>query len=159
MLSFRTKSEWILALYKDGLSTKEIAEIVGCLPSYVRVVARQRKGTSASEIDRRYLTSSLGRSTRQKIDAKCRPYKLAYARVAEQTGNKDAANAAARAAVRAALRAGKSKPDADRCGKSVRSNVLIRTCDQEAARIAGRAALAASRQFNLQPTEAIHEHA
>ena len=37
-----TKSDRIKALYAQGKSTREIADIVGCHDSYVRVCARQR---------------------------------------------------------------------------------------------------------------------
>ncbi len=46
-----TKAQRILELYSSGMSDKEIADKVGCHPSYVRVVARQRKGRSMSEHD------------------------------------------------------------------------------------------------------------
>lgn len=62
-----TKAARILDLYAKGLSTREIGEVVGCRPEYVRVVARQRMGTSASEIDKRYLSSSLGRLVRSEF--------------------------------------------------------------------------------------------
>jgi len=55
-----TKSEQIMQLYVQGLSTREIAEKVGCHPSYVRIVARQRKGSGVSENDRRYRLSERG---------------------------------------------------------------------------------------------------
>ena len=61
-----TKKQQILNLYDGKRSTSQIASIVGCLPEYVRVVARQRKGKAQSEIDRRYLQSSLGQTTRRK---------------------------------------------------------------------------------------------
>jgi hypothetical protein len=64
-----TKAEQILALYDGSRSTREIADIVGCDPAYVRVAARQRKGGSRSEIDKRYVASPLGKETKRKIDA------------------------------------------------------------------------------------------
>lgn len=60
-----TKAAQILELYAQGLPTTAIAEIVGTSDSYVRVVARQRRGT-VSENDRRYQQSELGRLTRQR---------------------------------------------------------------------------------------------
>lgn len=46
-----TKSARIRALYAEGKSTREIADIVGCGTSYVRVCARQRiNGLSESDI-------------------------------------------------------------------------------------------------------------
>ena len=65
-----TKSEKILELYAQGLSTRAIAEIVGTSDSYVRVVARQRKGSKQSENDRRYCTSERGRRKRAASNAK-----------------------------------------------------------------------------------------
>lgn len=45
-----TKSDRIRALYDGTRTTREIADIVGCLPSYVRVVCRQRvNGRSPSD--------------------------------------------------------------------------------------------------------------
>lgn len=58
-----TKAAKILALYAQGKSTRDNAAAVGCDPAYVRVVARQRKGTGRSDIDMRYLTSPLGQDT------------------------------------------------------------------------------------------------
>ncbi len=49
-----TKAQRILELHGAGMSDKEIAAKVGCHPSYVRVVARQRKGRSMSEYDIRW---------------------------------------------------------------------------------------------------------
>lgn len=49
-----TKADRIRALYAAGKSTREIADIIGCKTSYVRVVARQRRG-GLSEHDIKYL--------------------------------------------------------------------------------------------------------
>ena len=57
-----TKAQRILELYDGKRSTKEIAAIVGCRPEYVRVAARQRKGSGESEHDRRYRQSPQGRA-------------------------------------------------------------------------------------------------
>jgi len=50
-----TKADEIRAIVAEhsSLTTTEIADIVGCLPEYVRVCARQRV-EGASDIDRRY---------------------------------------------------------------------------------------------------------
>jgi len=74
-----TKSAWIMALYDGTRSIKEIAEIVGCSDSYVRTVARQRKGTGQSEADIRYRSSSLylGGRTRRRSIAGYRAYRAA----------------------------------------------------------------------------------
>lgn len=63
-----TKAENIMRLYAKGLSTTEIAEIVGCLPEYVRVVARQRKGWGLSENDRRYRDSPRGQEMMKRVN-------------------------------------------------------------------------------------------
>lgn len=64
-----TKAQRILELMASmpderGLPQK-IAAIVGTTDSYVRTVARQRKGKYASEAEIRYLDSPLGRATRR----------------------------------------------------------------------------------------------
>ena len=61
-----TKSAQIMKLYDGRRSTREIAEIVGCLPEYVRIVARQRKGKGQSEIDARYDASKKGTERRKR---------------------------------------------------------------------------------------------
>ena len=74
-----TKAHQILVLYAayedlhpswalPGLIAKE----VGTTPSYVRTVARQRRGTSESEADFRYRTSPLGRATNRRC---CREWR------------------------------------------------------------------------------------
>ena len=50
----KSKVERIRRLWDGKRTTKEIATIVGCMPEYVRVVARQRKFHGVSDIDRRY---------------------------------------------------------------------------------------------------------
>lgn len=60
-----SKTQRILGLYDGVRTTKEIAEAVGCLPEYVRVVARQRMGQAESDIDRRYRYSPLGRASKR----------------------------------------------------------------------------------------------
>ncbi len=64
-----TKKEQIMALHKQGKTTRQIAEAVyGLKPdcmaktidkymAYVRVVTRQRKGSGRSEHDRKYMES------------------------------------------------------------------------------------------------------
>lgn len=56
-----TKAARIMALYKKGMSTTQIAAKVGCRPEYVRVVARQRKGKGQSSIDCKWRHSEKGR--------------------------------------------------------------------------------------------------
>lgn len=69
-----TKSQRILELYGQALGTmpkskipKAVAAQVGTTHGYVRTVARQRLGGSASEAEYRYLASPLGRKTRREI--------------------------------------------------------------------------------------------
>ena len=69
-----TKAQRILELYAKGdksdpTLTRRIAEQVGCRIEYVRVVALQRRGRGVSEIESRYLSSSLGRATVKKYHA------------------------------------------------------------------------------------------
>jgi hypothetical protein len=54
-----TKSDQIRALYRrgEGLSIREIAEIVGSNPAYVRVVARQRKGCGMPAAGRAWIAN------------------------------------------------------------------------------------------------------
>lgn len=71
-----TKAQQIMKLYHGptSLTTRQIADRVGCLPAYVRVVARQRKGGGSSPIDCRYF------SRRYHEDAEFRERKKAIAR-------------------------------------------------------------------------------
>ena len=56
-----TKADRIRELEKMGCTTREIADVVGCLPSYVRVVTRQRNGTGGySKHDINYLMARYG---------------------------------------------------------------------------------------------------
>jgi hypothetical protein len=65
-----TKAERIRKLHKTGkyATTAEIADAVGCLPEYVRVVVRQRKD-GISEADRRYQASPLGKAARERHES------------------------------------------------------------------------------------------
>ena len=49
-----TKAARIRALYAEGKTCKEIAAIVGCLPAYARVYARQRQPGAGSHADRKW---------------------------------------------------------------------------------------------------------
>lgn len=60
-----TKAARILELYAKGLTTREIADRVGCKPEYVRVVARQRKD-GPSRADKRYAASPKGEVRRER---------------------------------------------------------------------------------------------
>ena len=62
-----TKSEQILALYDGVRSCQEIAAMVGTTDSYVRTVARQRRGRSICEAEIRWKKSPLGKATIRRI--------------------------------------------------------------------------------------------
>ena len=85
-----TIKDKILSLYDGKRSTTEIAESVGTSVEYVRVVARQRKGGSYSDIDRRYRASRLGKLA----EYRKRPAHAAYLRALRATGNYAAARLA-----------------------------------------------------------------
>jgi hypothetical protein len=70
-----TKAALILKLYDGGLNPQEIAAEIGCSDSYVRVVARQRKGKGRSDNDWRYYKSPLGKATRREQSARYRARK------------------------------------------------------------------------------------
>lgn len=89
-----TKAAEIMLLYAKGLSTKQIGELVGCRPEYVRVVARQRKGRGVSESDKRYLASPRGKEYIKREFEKRRPGRNAYMRVLYATGSHEAARRA-----------------------------------------------------------------
>ena len=96
-----TKKDRILKL-NDGVRTlEEIAALVGCLPSYCRVVIRQRKGKSVSDIDLRYRASQKGMKYRAVENAAAK----VYARIISATADKTVANAAAKRAYRKTRRA------------------------------------------------------
>ncbi len=54
----KSKAQRIRELYAKGMSTREIADRVGCRSEYVRVVARQRGENGMSEADKRYLQNN-----------------------------------------------------------------------------------------------------
>lgn len=82
-----TKAKMIMGLAVKGLGTREIADSVGCLPEYVRVVVNQRKGRGSSEVDRRYERSALGRATRRESKQKRGAKKNAYYRALRAGGD------------------------------------------------------------------------
>lgn len=131
-----TKAAQIMDLYSAGLKTGEIARIVGCLPSYVRVVARQRQGYGVSYIDIRYKTSPLGQATIKKRE----PRRLAYERVLRKTSDRDKAIAAARAAQARAKAHGASDREARNVGERARWLVIKQTGNRRLARKAYREA-------------------
>jgi transposase-like protein len=99
-----TKAERIMKLYEQGgLTVQEIAQRIGCLDSYVRVVARQRKGTGMSAADKRY---------RAKVNA---------------NGDHALAIRNARKAYRAARRMGQGKRGADIARVTAYARTMRRT--------------------------------
>lgn len=117
-----TKAQRILELYDGVRTTNEIAEIVGCLPAYVRVVARQRKSSGVSESDRRYLTSPLGRTTIRQRQKRV-----------WSSGDRAAARNAANDAYRKARELGASSHEAKRkCGPAYAS--VMRSTGSRASR-------------------------
>ena len=55
-----SKAQRIRALYAQGKTCNEIAEIVGCRPEYVRVCAQQRVAGANSNADNAYRTRVYG---------------------------------------------------------------------------------------------------
>jgi transposase len=96
-----TKSAQIMELYAQGLSTREIADKVGCLDSYVRVVARQRKGGSYSESDRKYVSNYIATGDK---DLANKVRRSAYAKARDSGASIDAAKNVAGCAYRKVLR-------------------------------------------------------
>ena len=147
-----SKAKQIMALYDGKRTTREIAEIVGCGDSYVRTVARQRKGLGVSENDRRYRATELGRASRRRADVaklakRGRQYETAntaYFQVIMATANREAASCAGRKAYDAARLQGKSTSEAHRIRKQVYHRVLMDTADKQAARRAWRQAYRAA---------------
>jgi hypothetical protein len=90
-----TKSAKIMRLYAHGIFTdQEIADAVGCSKVYVRVVARQRKGGSESEYDRRYRASQRGKAVDERQRARHKEKRKAYQRELYRTKDHAAARAA-----------------------------------------------------------------
>ena len=102
-----TKSEQIMSLYDGQRTTSEIAAIVGCRPSYVRVVARQRQGKGLSDIDRKYRQSPNGSKKHAASQERSLPYRRAYMKayqeVMRRIGDAGKAREAGRAAFRKAM--------------------------------------------------------
>lgn len=141
-----TKSQKILRLSARGdFTDREIAEAVGTSQSYVRTVARQRRGHK-SEADRRYLESDLGRLQKKRRDMKAAPAKVARFAAVRAGGDKKAANAAARNAYAAVRNAGGSVEDAVRAKSRAWSRVMYHTGDKDAGNTAYRAALKTLRE-------------
>jgi hypothetical protein len=149
-----TKADRIRALYAEGLSTSEIAEEVECLPEYVRVVARQRKNSGTSEIDRRYLRSTLGQATvRKRWESGGKAAHKAYYATVYASGDLAAANEAAQAARKEARANGAHPLDVNRAACAARSRVLLATGCKASARRAARKARLQMRTFHVNKEE------
>lgn len=97
-----TKSEQIMSLYDGTRTTTEIAAIVGCNTSYVRVVARQRKGRGVSDIDRKHRASDSGRERWKRKAHLCSAYGHAYVSEFRRSGDREMARSSGRDAYRKA---------------------------------------------------------
>jgi transposase len=149
-----TKADRIRALYAEGLSTSEIAEIVGCGTPYVRVCARQRKNGGYSEIDRRYAASDLGRLTRRRREERWEmEARKAYYAALESTADLELANAAAREARRAAIERGASDYEVHLISRRVRSRIRSHTGCKAKAREAAQKVRLQMRTFHVNKEE------
>lgn len=142
----KSKASQIRELYDGVRSTAEIAEIVGCLPEYVRIVARQRKSGGVSDIDRRYKTSEKGAKVEAQLKVGRRARQRARNRILSQTADNAAVREIARLAYKKARLDGQSYGDAQRASKLARSLATFRLGDQAAARLAGSEAYKAVRE-------------
>ena len=77
-----SKAQRIRALYAQGKTCREIADIVGCRPEYARVCAQQRVGGADSNADTAYAIRSWGsiKAYNDAKNAKTRDYRSAYYR-------------------------------------------------------------------------------
>lgn len=139
MPDHRTKSEQILALHDGKRTPREIADIVGCRPEYVRVVARQRRGSGMSDIDRRYVASPKGQRTAARMAHLKVSAKAAYNRVLYRSIPKPERGRLYRNAKHAALAAGKSPAEAHAIGcRAIWRSALANDRTRRAARAAYR---------------------
>lgn len=125
-----TKAQQILDLYALGKSTREIADEVGCLDAYVRVVARQRKGRSRSEIDLRYQNSPRG----QAMSKRQIPRKRAYMKKVYETSDLEAARLAGRKASKKARLAGATPKEVSQAYTRAYHEVCYQTSDASEAK-------------------------
>ena len=135
-----SKSALIMSLYDGKRTTRQIADIVGCAPEYVRVVARQRKGGSYSETDRRYLASKRGQAARKRQNDLYKPARLAWQRALYATADKDRRSLVWRKTYKAALDKGKSRREARSAAELAAWRVVRQTGNREVARKAWREA-------------------
>lgn len=114
-----SKQAQILALYDGVRTTREIAEIVGCDPAYVRVVARQRKGLGPSDADRRYMAGPRWDAVLERRNAR-------RSRIM-RLGDKAAGRVVAREVYLTLREAGADIESARRAAAAARQKVLRRT--------------------------------
>jgi len=131
-----SKAERIMTLYAAGKSTREIADTVGCRIEYVRVVARQRNGSSTSSPELRYRESPLGRDMRRRVNERNREARKAYYATLYRTADQQAVIDARKRAYRAAIERGADSKTATSVSTSAASRVIKRTGDRAAARAA-----------------------
>ena len=105
-----TKADHIRQLYDGTRTTVEIAALVGCLPEYVRVVARQRIIGGMSKTD------------------------LVYTERLRKYGDRDAAQKVWRSVYRRARKAGASRYDADKLAKRMSGRTFAATARANEAR-------------------------
>jgi transposase len=129
-----TKSAQIMELYAQGLSTREIADKVGCRTEYVRVVARQRNGHGASHIDMKYTQSKKGKATLAKRHKNRQQNFRAYYRTLWATADAEECRERRRQVYRAARDRGASAREATIIANTAVRRVVQRTADYEAAR-------------------------
>jgi len=95
-----TKADRIRTLYAAGKDSKEIAELVGCHPDYVRVAARQRVGGKSrpcdtlharaeSEFKKKYGDYEAARKAGREASAKGLSYHAAYSLTLLHTAKKN----------------------------------------------------------------------
>lgn len=122
----KTKAAQILELYARGdLTTAQIAERVGCLPEYVRVCARQRKGTGKSNADKRWLEKNPNYNKERMRD-----YHQRIAKIGRETGALCFANEAGARAYRKARRKGFDQRAATNERVKARQRTLIKLVRQ-----------------------------
>lgn len=114
-------------------TTGQIGAACDCRPEYVRVVLRQRVCGGASEIDKRYLASPLGKAQRQRLLARIEPKRAAYDATLRSTGDREFSNTVAREVYRLARLEGASTYEAKARAWHVRINALRKTGDKTAA--------------------------
>lgn len=119
-----SKAARIVALWDGMRTTKEIADIVGCAPPYVRSVMQRHRGGGMSAGDRNYIGRPEVRF------AKSQATRAAH-KVASKTGDRRRANKLATQAYRRAKDEGVSTKEANRIYNTVRKKVLYETKNKD----------------------------